>query len=117
MEQSKIANATESNWHSIKSAVHRRWDEISDEELESLEQSAEKVIDLLADRYHISPKDAEERLHAAVLEEENRSHAISEVQAAEMRFESDGGRVVPSFQDFHEAHDIYRARVYPENPH
>ncbi|WP_413584748.1 hypothetical protein [Bdellovibrio sp. HCB274] len=115
MEQTRAAN--ESNWSTIKSAVHRRWDEISDEELDSLDQSAAKVVDLLADRYHISPKDAEERLHAAVLEEEDRSHAISEVQAAEIRFESDGGRVVPSYQEFHESHDMYRARVYPENPH
>ncbi|WP_413582077.1 hypothetical protein [Bdellovibrio sp. HCB288] len=113
----KSRESQDTNWDAVTSAVHRRWDRISDEELNSLNESAEAVIELLAEKYHISPKDAEGRLHAAVMEEEDRSHSLSEIRAAEMRFESDGGRVVPSYTEFHETHDMNRMRVHPENPH
>ncbi|WP_413293263.1 hypothetical protein ACLSU7_17925 [Bdellovibrio sp. HCB185ZH] len=87
------------NWETVKSMVHRRWNEISDEELDATQGDEYAVIDLLAEKYHWEHEDAESRFEAALAEEDNQFHAVDEIRRAEIRFESDGGRVVPRFED------------------
>lgn len=96
MQQTSFTNES---WSAIKAMVHRRWDEISDEELEATRGNEEAVIDLLAEKYHIKHEEAESRFEAALAEEGNQFHAVDEIRKAEIRFETDGGRVVPRFED------------------
>ncbi|QDK46181.1 hypothetical protein DOM22_13910 [Bdellovibrio sp. ZAP7] len=96
MQTTPFANE---NWEVVKAMVHRRWDEISDEELDATQGDEHAVIDLLADKYHLEHEDAESRFEAALAEEDQQFHAVDEIRRAEIRFESDGGRVVPHFED------------------
>jgi hypothetical protein len=96
MQQTSFTNE---NWNAIKAMVHRRWDEISDEELDATQGIEAAVIALLAEKYHIEPADAESRFEAALAEEGNQFHAVDEIRKAEIRFETDGGRVIPRFED------------------
>ncbi|UYL09533.1 hypothetical protein B9G69_002970 [Bdellovibrio sp. SKB1291214] len=96
MQQTSFPNE---NWNAVKAMVHRRWDEISDEELEATQGDEEAVIDLLAQKYHLAHEDAESRFEAALAEEDHQFHSVDEIRRSEIRFESDGGRVVPRFED------------------
>ncbi len=98
MQNTSVQNE---NWEVIKSMIHRRWENISDEELDATHGDENAVIDLLAEKYHWEHKDAESRFEAALAEEENQFHAVDEIRRAEIRFESDGGRVVPRMEDIY----------------
>ncbi|WP_413557811.1 hypothetical protein [Bdellovibrio sp. HCB209] len=90
------------NWSAVKSMVHRRWSEISDDEIEATHGDKDAVIDLLAGKYQIEHDEAVSRYETALAEEKQKFQAVEEIRKSEIRFETDGGRVVPGFDDSYE---------------